>query len=110
MRHIQVLSVTAALVASSAFACPDLSKVEHDKIKLKSTPMKQGKDLSLSLPNMHCGGCANKVKKLASKYPGLENPKVSIAGRSAIFTCSQDSCDAGQLIVDLQKSGYMLAK
>jgi copper chaperone CopZ len=102
------LVVLAFVFSGVAQACPDEAALKAQKFERKSQMLSKGQTMTLSLPNMHCGGCAKKVKSIAGSHLGLDQPKINLAAKNAVVECTNESCDVGSLLYDLQKSGYMI--
>ena len=63
------------------------------------------RSVTLSIPDMKCGGCANAVQSALSNVGGVENADVSFEGKTAIVTIAEDIA-IGALLDAIGAAGY----
>ncbi|MHB1540229.1 MAG: heavy-metal-associated domain-containing protein [Steroidobacteraceae bacterium] len=60
----------------------------------------------LSIQGMHCGGCAQSIKRLLERQPGVESADVSFEAGEARVRFDPARLSAQQLVSVLEPPGY----
>jgi copper chaperone CopZ len=60
----------------------------------------------LSIQGMHCGGCAQSIKRLLERQPGVESAEVSFETGEAHVRFDPRQLSSQQLVSVLEPPGY----
>lgn len=55
---------------------------------------------------MHCDGCAQRVRRVLEREPGVEKAEVSYSGGQAQVTYSEQSTSTDRLRDVIERAGY----
>lgn len=61
---------------------------------------------TIRIEGMHCDGCANRVKDLLEKEPGVREAEVSYAGGEARVKYNEHAVGADKLRQVVEQAGY----
>ena len=67
------------------------------------------KSVVLQIQGMHCGGCAQSVKRLLEREPGVQSAEVAYETGEARVVFDPARLDEQRLIAVVQEPGYQAA-
>lgn len=68
------------------------------------------KTATLTVEGMHCEGCANTIKTLIERQPGVQMATVSHTERQARILYDPTATDEDHLIAVIEKPGFQVVK
>lgn len=97
-------------------ACSILEAINHPEASTTPPPTRQGtskqrgdaamKTMTFTIEGMHCDGCAETVRSLIEREPGVKAAQVSHATRNARVLFDPDLTNATRLIATIERPGY----
>lgn len=97
-------------------ACSILEAIDHPEIGHIPRPAAQGRSqqtgeegmrsMNFTIEGMHCGGCAQTLRTLLEREPGVKAAQVSHEAKNALVLFDPALIDEARLIATIERPGY----
>jgi len=93
-------AIGADLVAS------DLQARARQQLRLAARPLGNGLiETQISVPDIHCGGCIQKIEAALGELPGVRSARVNLSTKR-VTACWHETADPPPIIETLESIGY----